>query len=167
MAARVVDLPLPVGPVTRTRPLGLSQICAAISGSPSSLKLRISHGMSLNAALTALQYKRQTEYPAFRKAYHKYEYPANVYTYLGFNLKDPRFADRRVRQAFAYTINKREIIDGVLLGLGREATGPYKPGTWAYNPNVKTYPFDMDKARALLAEAGWKEKAPSARSRQV
>jgi peptide/nickel transport system substrate-binding protein len=110
-----------------------------------------------SAGLTALQFKRQTEYPAFRKAYHKYEYPANAYTYLGFNLKDPRFADRRVRQAFAHAINKHEIIDGVLLGLGREATGPYKPGTWAYNPNVKTYPYDMDKARALLGEAGWRK----------
>ncbi|OLA95214.1 MAG: peptide-binding protein, partial [Candidatus Rokubacteria bacterium 13_2_20CM_69_15_2] len=111
-----------------------------------------------SAGLTALQFKRQTEYPAFRKAYHKYEYSANAYTYLGFNLRDPRFADRRVRQAFAYAINKRELIDGVLLGLGREATGPYKPGTWAYNPNVKRFAYDMDKARALLAEAGWKER---------
>jgi peptide/nickel transport system substrate-binding protein len=109
------------------------------------------------AGLTALQFKRQTEYPAFRKAYHKYEYPANAYTYLGFNLKDPRFADRRVRQAIAHAINKRELIDGVLLGLGREATGPYKPGTWAHNPNVRTYPYDLAKARALLAAAGWTE----------
>src|SRR2546427_7347184 len=65
----------------------------------------------------------------------------------------------RSRQAFAHAIDKREIIDGVLLGLGREATGPYKPGTWAYNPSVKTYPYDMDKARALLAEAGWTKNA--------
>src|SRR5437867_2641696 len=39
-----------------------------------------------------------------------------------------------------------------------EATGPYKPGTWAYNPNVRTHAYDMDKARALLADAGWKER---------
>ncbi len=111
-----------------------------------------------SAGLTALQFKRQTEYPAFRKAYHKYQYPANAYTYLGFNLKDPRFADRRVRQAFAHAIDKRELIDGVLLGLGRDATGPYKPGTWAYNGNVRTYPHDLEKARALLAAAGWRDK---------
>jgi peptide/nickel transport system substrate-binding protein len=111
-----------------------------------------------SANLTALQYKRQTEYPAFQKAYWKFRYPSSGYTYLGFNLKDPRFADKRVRQAFTHAINKRELIDGVLLGLGREATGPYKPGTWVYNPNVKTYPYDMGQARRLLAEAGWKEK---------
>jgi len=111
-----------------------------------------------SAGLTALQWKRQTDYPAFRRAFHRFQYPANAYTYLGFNHKDRRFADRRVRQAFAHAVNKRELIDGVLLGLGREATGPYKPGTWAYNPAVKTYPFDLEKARALLAAAGWTEK---------
>jgi len=112
------------------------------------------------AGLTALQYTRQTDYPAFRKTYNKFAYPASAYTYLGFNHKDPRFADKRVRQAFAHAINKRELIDGVLFGLGREATGPYKPGTWVYNPNVRAYPYDLARARALLAEAGWTRKSP-------
>jgi peptide/nickel transport system substrate-binding protein len=111
------------------------------------------------AKLTALQFKRQTEYPAFRKAYNKYQYAANVYVYFGMNLRDARFADRRVRQAFAHAINKRELIEGVRLGLAREATGPYKPGTWQYNPNVHQYPYDPAKARALLAEAGWNKNA--------
>ena len=110
------------------------------------------------ANLTALQFKRQSDYPAFRKAYQKYRYAANVYTYLGFNHKDPRFADRRVRQAISHAINKRELIEGVRLGLASEATGPYKPGTWAYTADVKTFPYDLAKARALLAEAGWKER---------
>ncbi len=107
------------------------------------------------ASLTALQYKRQTEYPAFQKAYNKFRYPGSGYTYLGFNLKDPRFADRRVRLAFAHAINKQELLDGVVLGLGREATGPFRPGTWADNPAVKGVPYDPKKATALLAEAGW------------
>ena len=107
------------------------------------------------ASLTALQYKRQTEYPAFQKAYNKFRYPGSGYTYLGFNLKDPRFADRRVRVAFAHAINKQELLDGVVLGLGREATGPFRPGTWADNPAVKGFPYDPKKAAALLAEAGW------------
>jgi peptide/nickel transport system substrate-binding protein len=110
------------------------------------------------AALTALQYKRQTDYPAFKRAYHKYRYAGNGYTYFGFNLKDPRFSDKRVRQAFAYAIDRRELIDGVILGLGREATGPYKPGSWVYDDQVRRYPHDIAKARALLAEAGWKDK---------
>lgn len=110
------------------------------------------------ANLTALQYVRQTAYPAFRKAYRKFRYPSSTYTYLGFNLRDPRFADRRVRQAFAHAIDKQQLIEGVVLGLGREATGPYKPGTWVYNPGVRRYPHDPERARQLLAEAGWRER---------
>ncbi len=108
--------------------------------------------------LTAIQYARQTDYPAFKKDYNKYRYADNRYTYLGFNLKDPRFADKRVRQAFAHAINKQELIDGVLLGLGQIATGPLRPGTWAYTDKVKRYPYDPAKAKQLLADAGWKDR---------
>ena len=109
------------------------------------------------ASLTAIQYARQTEYPAFRKAFRKYRYPSSAYTYFGFNLKDPRFADRRVRQAFAHAIDKQELMEGVLMGLAREATGPIRPGSWAYTNQVTRYDYSPEKAKALLAEAGWKD----------
>ncbi len=107
--------------------------------------------------LTPIQYKTQTETPAFRRRFNKYRYLAFGYTYLGYNLRRPMFQDKRVRQALSYAINKQEIVDGVLLGLGEVATGPYKPDTWVYNPNVKRYPYDPAKARKLLAEAGWRD----------
>ena len=122
------------------------------------LKAKGLDAAGIGSGLTALQYTRQTDYPVFRRAYQKYRHPSSRYTYLGLNLKDPRFADRRVRQAFAHAINKQELIDGVALGLAREATGPYQPGTWAYNPRVATYAYDLARARTLLAEAGWREK---------
>ena len=105
--------------------------------------------------LTPLQYTRQTDYPKFKRMYNKYRYIPFSYIYLGYNLEDNKFADRRVRQALTYAINKKEIIDGVLMGLGEEAYGPYKPGTWYYNPDVPKFAYDPQKARALLAEAGW------------
>jgi peptide/nickel transport system substrate-binding protein len=107
--------------------------------------------------LTPLQFKRQTESPLFRKNFNKYKYLSFSYVYLGYNLRNPLFVDNRVRQAIAYAVDKDEIISGVLLGLGKAATGPYKPETWAYNPNVRTYAYDPVKAKALLAEAGWKD----------
>jgi peptide/nickel transport system substrate-binding protein len=107
--------------------------------------------------LTPLQYKRQTETNVFRKHFNKYRYLSFSYVYLGYNLRKPLFADKRVRQAIAHAVNKQEIIDGVMLGLAREATGPYKPGAWAHNAKVKTYPYDPPRARALLAEAGWRD----------
>ena len=107
--------------------------------------------------LTPIQYTKQTESEYFRNNFKKFRYPQFVYTYLGFNLKHPFFQDKRVRQAIAYAIDKSEIIDVVLFGLGSPATGPYVPNTWPYNPNVKQYPYDPDRARQLLKEAGWED----------
>ena len=105
--------------------------------------------------LTPLQYTRQTENNLFKNNFNKYRYLSFAYTYLGYNLKNPLFTDKRVRQAISYAINKDEIISGVLLGLGKPATGPYKPGSWAYNDKVQNYNYDPQKARELLREAGW------------
>jgi peptide/nickel transport system substrate-binding protein len=105
--------------------------------------------------LTPLQYTRQTSTPVFARDFRKYRYVSNAYTYMGYNLDDPRFADVRVRRAFGHAVNKQEIVDAVLFGLGKTTEGPYRPGTaW---PNEKLAPYDYDpaKARALLAEAGW------------
>ncbi|MEK7366565.1 MAG: ABC transporter substrate-binding protein, partial [candidate division NC10 bacterium] len=110
------------------------------------------------AGLTPLQFRRQTDYPAFARFFERYRYLSNSYAYLGFNLKDPRFADRRVRRALAHAIDRREIIEGVLLGLAQEAVGPYKPGTWWYTDEVQTFPYDPDRAKELLREAGWRDR---------
>jgi peptide/nickel transport system substrate-binding protein len=107
--------------------------------------------------LTPIQYTMQTDTPAIRRRFRKYRYPSSSYSYLGYNLRRPLFRDKRVRQALSYAIDKQEIIDGVLLGLGQIATGPYKPGSWPHNPQVRRYRYDPDRARTLLAEAGWRD----------
>lgn len=137
----------------------LSRIVYRVIPSQATIFLELkAQGVDYVSTLTGMQYSRQTEYPAFRKAYNKFRYPASDYTFFGFNLKDPRFADRRVREAFAHAINKQELIDGVRLGLAREANGPIRPGTWAYTEQVEHYDYDPEKAKALLAEAGWKDR---------
>jgi peptide/nickel transport system substrate-binding protein len=107
--------------------------------------------------LTPLQWQRETNTPFFKKNFRKYKYLEFMYTYLGFNLKSDLFQDRRVRQAIAYAVNTRQIIAGVLLGLGEPTAGPYKPGTWPYNNRIKPYPYDPARAAKLLAAAGWKK----------
>ena len=107
--------------------------------------------------LDPIQYTKQTDTPEFNKNFNKFKYLSNGYTYMGFNLKNEMFKDKRVRQAISYAINKEAIIQGVLFGLGQVAIGPYKPGTWAYNENVRKYPYDIEKAKVLLADAGWKD----------
>ncbi len=119
--------------------------------------LELRSGTIDRMGLTPLQYQRQTNSAYFKNNFTKYRYISFSYTYLGFNLQNPLFQDVRVRQAISYAINKQELIDIVLLGLGQIATGPYKPGTWAYNERVRQYPYNPAKARALLAQAGWND----------
>jgi peptide/nickel transport system substrate-binding protein len=77
--------------------------------------------------------------------------------FAALNNTHPLFKDRRVRQALAHAVDRQAIVDTILAGKGQVATGPIPPVLeWAYNPNVKRYPFDPERAKALLAEAGWK-----------
>lgn len=123
---------------------------------PATMFLELMAGNIDYMGLTPVQYQRQTDTYRMRRDFRKYKFLAFGYTYLGYNLKDPRFQDRRVRQAITYALDKKEIIEGALLGLGLEATGPYKPDTVWYNPRVKRYPYDPEQAKKLLAAAGWK-----------
>lgn len=95
--------------------------------------------------------------PALTKKLNLYKELGNSYTYLGFNLKHKPFDDVRVRRAINYAIDKQELIDGVYLGLGVNIASPYKPGTRWSNPDLKPYPYDPAKAKALLAEAGFQD----------
>lgn len=108
-------------------------------------------------SLTPLQYTRQTETPFFKKYYRKFKFPNFSYTYLGYNLNNPKFKDIRVRQALNYAVDKSEIINMVLLGLGEISTGPFVPQSWAYNSQFKPAEFNPAKARELLKDAGWQD----------
>lgn len=75
--------------------------------------------------------------------------------FLILNAKEGPFADKRVRQAANYAINKGAIVNDVLEGTAAIAAGPTPPAfAWAYNESLEPYPYDPDKARALLKEAG-------------
>jgi peptide/nickel transport system substrate-binding protein len=109
--------------------------------------------------LNPIQYARIVPArPEMSKKVALYKELGNGYTYLGFNLKHKPFDDVRVRQAINYAIDKQELIDGVLLGLGESVAAPYKPGTRWVNPKLKPYPYDPAKARQLLKEAGFEDR---------
>jgi len=76
------------------------------------------------------------------------------YQYIAFNLTDPLFRDLRVRQAIAYALDINAIIKYLWRGEARPATGVLPPENWAYEANVKTYPYDPQHARDLLNESG-------------
>ncbi len=108
--------------------------------------------------LTPVQYARQTTNERFSSQFNKFRYPSSGYLYMGYNLRHPLFGDKRIRQAITAAVNKDELIQGVLFGMGQKAHGPIVPGRWAYNPNVKDIPHDPKRAVELLAQAGWREK---------
>jgi ABC-type transport system substrate-binding protein len=82
--------------------------------------------------------------------------PSNSYNYMGWNLRKPMFQDLRVRRALAHAVNVDQMIRYVLYGYGEQSTGIFTPEMWFFNPNVKPFTYDPEKARQLLAEAGWK-----------
>ena len=88
-----------------------------------------------------------------------YKEMGNGYTYFGFNLKKKPFDDLNIRKAISYAINKEEIINGVLLGLGEEITSPYKPGTYWENRSINKISFDVSKSRELLEKSGYQLNA--------
>jgi peptide/nickel transport system substrate-binding protein len=65
------------------------------------------------------------------------------------------FSNVKVRQAVVHAIDNEAIVKSVLRGLGLSTNQFYKPGLWAYNPDVKGFPYDPEKAKQLLAEAGY------------
>ena len=77
--------------------------------------------------------------------------------YLGLNTTKKPFDDRRVRLAVNLAVDRKAILDAVYQGAGTSATTLLPPTLWAYDAAIGPYPHDPGQARALLAEAGYKD----------
>ena len=109
--------------------------------------------------LTPIQIDRQID-DSFKNKFQIIEKPSFSYTYMGFNLKNEKFKDIRIRKALAYAINKEELIDILFFGHGEVCNGPFLPRTYAFDETVKTQKQDINKAKELLKEAGFDENNP-------
>ena len=74
---------------------------------------------------------------------------------LGYNTTKKPLDDVQVRRALDMSINKKAIIESVYQGAGQIATNPMPPTQWGYNKSLKDAPYDVDKAKALLKQAGY------------
>ena len=83
------------------------------------------------------------------------EQPGSNYAYVIFNFEDPVLAKREVRQALALATNREEIIRYLLRGFAREADGPLPPNSWAADPHIAHYKYDLGEAERLLDMAGF------------
>ena len=86
-------------------------------------------------------------------------YNALSYSFFGYNLRNPLLTDKRVRQAFGYALNRQEMLSSFFSNQGTIISGPFAPGSWAYNLDVQPLPYNPQKAIALLTEAGFKKGA--------
>lgn len=75
--------------------------------------------------------------------------------FIGFNLRKKPFDDARVRQAISYALNKESFLTGIYNGIGKISNTPTSPKVFGFAPDVKGYPYDLNKAKELLAEAGY------------
>lgn len=111
------------------------------------------------AGLIPLQLDRQVN-KQFKKEYKIIEKPAFAYTYLGFNLRNEKFKNPKIREALSLAIDRQELVDILFFGHGIVCNGPFLPGTFAYNETFKPVTQNIQKAKALLKEAGYDEKKP-------
>jgi len=81
--------------------------------------------------------------------------PGTRLAYLGFNLRDPILKDVRVRQAIAYALDRKPMIEYLWRGEAEPARSILPTQSWAYNGDVPAYTHDAEKARQLLDAAGY------------
>ncbi|MFY0544516.1 ABC transporter substrate-binding protein [Brevibacillus sp. H7] len=75
--------------------------------------------------------------------------------YLGFHVEKGPLKHPKVRQAIAHVINKPALIEAFYGGLGEPAVNPMPPSLWGWNGNIKDREYNLEKAKQLLAEAGY------------
>jgi peptide/nickel transport system substrate-binding protein len=85
--------------------------------------------------------------------------PGTIYAYLAFNLRDPLLKDPRVRQALAYAIDRRPMLEYLWRDMARPASSVLPPEHWAYAADLPPQPYDPRTAVRILAEAGYAPRA--------
>jgi peptide/nickel transport system substrate-binding protein len=79
------------------------------------------------------------------------------YNYIAWNNSSQLFSDKRVRWAMSYAINREDIIDKIVYGMGSPIQSHVFLKSKFLNSDLPAIPYDINKAKQLLAEAGWKD----------
>src|SRR5690606_37244394 len=82
-------------------------------------------------------------------------FPANQYTYIGWNLERPQFADAATRSALTLAIDRNALVETLWFGRARVGLGPIPAESWAHHPSLAPHPYDPVAAKAALVAAGW------------
>ncbi len=121
-----------------------------------------------NAAVTALKNGELDMYPLIEKVAFNavrnnlgdygakpaiYDYP--TYVYIGYNERRPMFKDKQVRTALSYAVDRNSIIKTIYFGMARPVQSPIYFKRTECDTTLPIIPFDLEKAKKLLADAGW------------
>lgn len=91
--------------------------------------------------------------------FHTVISPNMIWEHLDFNLDNSLFQDVRIRQAIALGIDRQALVANVLNHVASPAVGDQSPLSWAYNPSLTAAGRNVDEARSLLVQAGWRQGA--------
>lgn len=127
--------------------------------SPDTVFLMLKENKLDVGGLTPLQIDRQIN-EKFKKDFKIVEQQSFAYTYLGFNLKNKKFQDKRIRQALSLAIDRQEMVDILFFGHGKVCNGPFLPGSFAFNEEVTQIKQNQEKAKELLKQAGYDKNNP-------
>lgn len=134
----------------------LREIRYRIITEPNTALLALKNGDIDELELRAEQWVTQSDDDEFYSRNTKAHGTEWSFAYIGWNLKTPYFEDRRVRQAMAYALDHREMIETVCFNLYEPGQGIYHPTSWMFpKDGPEPYQQDLDKAEDLLDEAGW------------
>lgn len=103
------------------------------------------------------QYLKLKEEDYLGEMYDFVTLPSLKYWSILLNQSDPLLADSLTRKALAYLVDVDGIVDNFFPGLARRVTGPVLPSKAYYNEGLQPIPYDPDKAKELLARAGWSD----------
>jgi peptide/nickel transport system substrate-binding protein len=81
--------------------------------------------------------------------------PQVPFYYMCWNQDTPFFSDRRVRLAMTHIVDREKIVSSLLKGNGKVTTGPFYINSEQYDKSIEPWPYDIDRAKELLDEAGW------------
>ncbi len=110
------------------------------------------------------QYQTLKDEPEINEKANRFEYSSinGGYSYVAWNQlrtgKPTVFADKRVRQALTMLIDRERMAKAIFLGYANVTSGPFNPQSKQNAPDIKPWPFDAKRARALLKEAGFEDR---------
>jgi peptide/nickel transport system substrate-binding protein len=114
-------------------------------------------GIDVMTTIPAQQYKELKESTEGQSKLNFYEPLKLAIYHIGMNNNRPKLSDKRVRRALAHLVNFDEIINTTMYGYAEKVVGPIHPSRSYYHKGLPQIEEDLDKARALLKEAGWED----------